>query len=474
MKLIPQTMFDLYALSLPWGLSFVDHVPYTGWRTDDGRSWGVLTYDEAVNTFGCLAMRQRVDLVWVLVLDEAGLGTFDEAKDRIAARLLEGAPREPMPPNTARRPNIFDNGNQPTCTLFQHLSRKSRHKAAWMIGHLYYSMPRPDDNWVRDFQTENLHTRLWELHLLACFREQGRFVSQQYRSPDFCISRRNGECAWIEAVTTNPPERYDHATTLAEPPPADLMERVIGQAAVRFASTIRNKLQRQPRYDQMSHVSGQPFALAIADFHAQGSMTWSRQALIAYLYGEYATTQEIDGRKQAVGVQVEHLLGVQKIPAGLFRLAENAGLSAVIFSNGCSLAKFGRVLVSMTQQDDLTNTRFGEIFDRTPGALEGFPFCLDVVSAEYRDLWPQGYEPWSAELEVFHNPLARNPLDRDMLPEATHWFVRGQETICEAFYETQILHSRTFVQPKTQAAFTLDDLLGKTGETSGGEFVDDL
>ena len=472
MELIPQAMFDLYALSLPWGLSFVDHMPYRAWRTADGRAWGVLTRDVAANTYGCMAMRQRVDLVWALVLDEAGFDSYDEAESRIAAHLQEGAPRESMPRNTARRPNIFDSAGLPTCTLFQHLSRKSRHKAAWMIGHLYYSLPRPDANWVRDFQTENLHTRLWELHLLACFREQGRFVSQQHRSPDFRISRRNGECAWIEAVTTNPAERYDHATTWAEPPPSDLMDRVLGQAAVRFANTIRSKLQR--RYDQLAHVAGQPFALAIADFHAQGSMTWSRQALIAYLYGEYASTEVIDGKKQAVGVKIEHLLGEQKIPAGLFRFPENAGLSAIIFSNGCSLAKFGRVLVSMTQHDEFTNTRFGEIFDRTPGALKGIPFCLDVTSPEYRDLWPQGYEPWSAELEVFHNPLAKHPLSREVLPEATHWFRQDQDTVCEAFYETQILHSRTFVQPKTQLPFTLESFLKSGTETSNSELADEL
>ncbi|WP_286800105.1 hypothetical protein [Pseudomonas sp. UBA4034] len=446
MKLMPQSVFDLYALSLPWGLSFVNQMPHTGWITDDGRSWGVLTLDEDANVFGCIAMRQRVDLVWTLVLEEVGFSSFNEAERRIAVHLQEGAPRESMPPNTARRPNIFDSGGLPTCTLFQHLFRKSRHKAAWMIGHLYYSLPRPDDNWVRDFQTENMHTRLWELHLLACFREQGCFVSQPYRSPDFLISRRNGERAWVEAVTTNSPERYDHATTWSEQPPPDLTERVIGQAALRYANTIRSKLQKQ--YNQLNHVKGHPFALAIADFHAQGSMTWSRQALIAYLYGEYATTQVIDGVKQLVRVNVENLLGSKKTPAGLFRFPENAVLSAIIFSNGCSLAKFGRVLVSITQNDEFTNTRFGKIFNRTPGALEGLPFCLDVTSPEYRALWPQGYEPWSAELEIFHNPLAEHPLSREILPEATHWFVRDQETICEAFYETQILHSLTLVQPK--------------------------
>jgi hypothetical protein len=39
-------MFELLALALPWGLSFVDHYPYEGcaeeegWISDDGATWG--------------------------------------------------------------------------------------------------------------------------------------------------------------------------------------------------------------------------------------------------------------------------------------------------------------------------------------------------------------------------------------------------------------------------------------------------
>jgi hypothetical protein len=64
--------------------------------------------------------------------------------------------------------------------------------------------------------------------------------------------------------------------------------------------------------------------------------------------------------------------------------------------------------------------RIGQFFDRDPGALEGIPFCLDVTSDEYRALWPQGYEPWSAELEVFHNPYARYPVPFELVPEGKH------------------------------------------------------
>lgn len=470
---IPQNMFDVYGLSLPWGLGFVGAVPTSGWRTEDGESWGVVTFDEINGVFGCLVMRRRVDCVWVLTLDVSNLQDPEHAQKLVFEQLVEGAPREPLPSGTVRRPSIFRSGNKRTCALFQQLASDQRRMAAWMIAHLYYSLPKPDINWVRDFQTENLHTRLWELHLLACFREQGRFVTQDHPSPDFCLSNRSGESAWIEAVTTNPDVRYDHATTVAEPPPSLLEEKVIGPAAVRYAGTISNKLKA--RYQDLPHVVGKPFAIAIADFHAQGSMTWSRPALIAYLYGQYARTHEIDGQQEAMKIDVDHLLGEQLIAAGLFRQPEHSDLSAVIFSNGCSVSKFGRVLMSMTGDGNgFRATRVGDIFDRTPGALKGFEFCLDVTSQEYRDLWPQGYEPWSAELEVFHNPLASQPFSKELLPEATHWIDHGDEIRCEAYYETQILSSLTIIQRTSEPAVTLqalDEL--PTRGSLGGYIVDD-
>jgi hypothetical protein len=97
--------------------------------------------------------------------------------------------------------------------------------------------------------------------------------------------------------------------------------------------------------------------------------------------------------------------------------------SAVIFTNACSIAELNRVAVSgRGAPEGLRYSRIGNFFDRTPGALKDIPFCLDVTSDEYRGLWPQKYEPWSAELEVFHNPFGRHPVLFALLPEATHWF----------------------------------------------------
>jgi hypothetical protein len=89
--------------------------------------------------------------------------------------------------------------------------------------------------------------------------------------------------------------------------------------------------------------------------------------------------------------------------------------------------------------------RIVTFFDRSPGALKGIPFCLDVTSDECRGLWPQRYERWSAELEVFHNPFARHPVPFAPLPGATHWFDLEGERVCRSVYATSILWSPTLI-----------------------------
>jgi|GEM_PF-3893518 len=49
-----------------------------------------------------------------------------------------------------------------------------------------------------------------------------------------------------------------------------LFSTSLTRPAERFAKTLRGKLQRN--YHELDHVKGQPFALALADFHVSGSM----------------------------------------------------------------------------------------------------------------------------------------------------------------------------------------------------------
>jgi hypothetical protein len=109
----------------------------------------------------------------------------------------------------------------------------------------------------------------------------------------------------------------------------------------------------------------------------------------------------------------------------------------------------------------------GEFFDRTPGALKSIPFSLDIRSDEYRKLWPPySYEPWSAELEVYHNPFAKHPIPNALFPESTHWRMIDGEVLCSAFYEKSILRSWTLVLPESAPVPSIDKILtaGESGE----------
>jgi hypothetical protein len=458
MRELPQWEFDIYALSLPRGHGFGHRPPVGAWRSDDGMACGIVTKDVNDGSFGSLVMRRRVDLVWATTTKEYGFASKAEACARIAPLLKEGEPLEPLPPGTALRPALHDlNGRTPS-DVFMVLARSSHVPAAWVLNQLYLALPTPDRNWVSDCQTANFHARLWEAQLLASFREQGLLVTQPHESPDFRIENTLGGEAWVEAVTANPPVAYNHVNAPHSVAPSSREELFFGPAALRFAKTLGNKLGRH--YDRLPHVTGKPFMIGIADFQAPASMMWSREGLIGYLYGQGAEVAEVNGRQQAMPMPASQLLGPSAFPAGLFADDRHAELSAVIFSNACSIAKLNRVAVSgRGAPKGLRFTRIGNFFDRTPGALKGVPFCLDVTSDEYRSLWPQGYEPWSAELEVFHNPYARNPVPLELLPEATHWFEHDGERVCRSIYATSILWSQTLIQDEGQPAPRLEDFL---------------
>jgi len=74
--------------------------------------------------------------------------------------------------------------------------------------------------------------------------EQGVSVSQEHDSPDFFIERAGLLCS-VEAVTANLKEKRAQGLTTPTFAPKSRQERMIGSPAVRFAKTLRSKLQRQ-------------------------------------------------------------------------------------------------------------------------------------------------------------------------------------------------------------------------------------
>lgn len=248
MKEIAAPMFDLIALSLPRGLGFGDSPPVGAWLSEDGLSCAALTRNIQSGSLGVVTLRRRVDSVWVLLSHGECTARESEARASISHFLNTQAHPLPLPSGERRRAPLSRMGKRTPSVVFKSLFDPSRRIGAWALNQLYLALPSPDRNWVPDCQTENFHTRLWEAHLLAIFREQGLLVTQPKESPDFHIENRLGGEAWVEAVTANPEERYEHFGASPVLPPADRHERFFGAAAERFARTIQNKLDNSSAY----------------------------------------------------------------------------------------------------------------------------------------------------------------------------------------------------------------------------------
>jgi len=440
---VSEREFDLYALSLSRGPNFDPFVLHSRWKSRDGGSVGAVLFDPDKGDFGVLTLRRQVDHRFVITRQHHGLRTQDDALADLMTAMRPGEEAEPLPPGEKKRQPLLQPGSKGIADKFKLITSTVTHIPALMaIGETYLAMPRPDDNFVSDFQTINFDSRLWELYLLAAFREQGISVTQGEPSPDFFIERAGHRCS-VEAVTANPNEPRIQGFPSPAFAPQDRSERLLGSPAVRFAKTLRSKLQRG--YDKLPHVRGKPFALAIADFHAPSSMVWSREALPSYLYGMHAQVADGPEGPRAFTTPVGVLRGEAQIPAGLFRDPSMSHLSAVIFSNAATLGKFNRMgYLAGWRPPGVKIIRQGLLFDRAPGALEPISFKLDILSDEYAAMWPGG-EAWCQELEVFHNPLAAHPIDFDLLPGATHWFeVEGEgEVRCSSVWEHFVLSSIT-------------------------------
>lgn len=443
-KPINPRQFELYTLSLDRGPNFGHEELFRTYQVGHGEASGCILFDPVQRTFSVLARRRRVDHCWATVEVAGSWATPEAALQRLSLAMRGDDPPEPLPPGARRRSLLLDVGSRVISSEFELLASRLDHLPAVMaVGECYLALPNPDPNFVSDFQTRNFSSRLFELYLLACFREQGLIVQQQHVSPDFWVER-NGASCWVEAVTANPETPRPDGIGPRVFAPQDRIERLTGGPAERFAKTLRSKLQRN--YQGMSHVKGQPLALAIADFHAPGSMVWSREALPSYLYGLRADIVQDDAGRRAVGTPIANLTGKHGIPAGLFRDRAFADLSAILFTNAATLEKFNRMgFLAGWRPPGLTMTRRGILFDRTPGALEPIDFELRVDSAEYQALWPWG-EAWCQELEVFHNPQAAHPIPFDLFPGATHWFEKDGDIECRTMWANSVLSSTTALE----------------------------
>jgi hypothetical protein len=281
-----------------------------------------------------------------------------------------------------------------------------------------------DGNFVEQFQTTGFDARMWELYLFATLAEAGLQVEHPRPAPDILAKGIHGEFT-IEATTINP------TTGSSDTPPiptnaADMAAYIRHYLPIRYAGPLTTKLAK--KYWTRDAARGKPLVLAIQDFHAPLSMTYSYPALPMYLYGVTHTPHRDSARRLIIEATpiANHRWGTKDVPSGFFSLPDAENVSAVVFNNSGTLNKFNRMGVGAGfGAANITLIRRGTLWDPNPDSSTPTPF-EEVIGEGNPETWVEG-------MDVFHNPNALYPFDTEHLAGAAHHRIRPDlqiETFC--------------------------------------------
>lgn len=311
------------------------------------------------------------------------------------------------------------------------LERPGREPARAVVREIGPWLAPSDPHFVEEFQLRQFDQRLWELYLWAAFRELG-FDVIQMEAPDFRC-RAPGIEFTVEATTVGPSQT---GVLAAHPNPrtAEEMKRFLEDyMPMKFGSSLMSKINKRDaqgkHYWEREDTAGKPFVIAVADFHKRaeqdqlGSMTFTHSALWPYLYGQRVEWEMVDGQLIVRSFKnPSHSFGEKSVPSGFFDQPGAENVSAVIFSNAGTIAKFDRMgVVAGFAAADHTYLRIGYRYNPDPNATQGIPFSENVADPSY-------VEGWSDELQIFHNPNARVPLSHAWLTGlAQFYFSEGKQ-----------------------------------------------
>lgn len=433
---IDRRRFNLYAIGTR--MSLMGHIAQeiSWWATADESLLGVVILDRIDNDYGWLILARDAIGRFRCISVDASLDSQFRAEEALRLEIARMVRAEDIAA-------LGDQGDTPNAPIdllrvppgtapeklhpyFRELlERPSRSPGRAVIREIGPWLTPKDPHLVEEFQCQAFDQRLWELYLWAAFREFGLDV-EQLEAPDFRCTAPGIDFT-VEATTAAPSTMGPLASHPDPKTAAEIEEFLRGYMPIKYGSALHSKLMKTNaqglHYWEREESKGKPFLLAIADFHKPAtegepaSLTFTQSALWQYLYGHRVRSEMRDGALVIIPEPVaEHGFGEKRIPSGFFDqpLAEN--VSAVIFSNAGTIAKFDRMgVVAGFAEPGVRYVRFGLRYNSDPNAAMGTPFFDDVQSPDYEE-W------WTDEVQVFHNPRAVHPLEFMALPGATHHY----------------------------------------------------
>ncbi|MFB6674436.1 hypothetical protein ACFCWG_18915 [Streptomyces sp. NPDC056390] len=308
-----------------------------------------------------------------------------------------------------------------------------------------------DRSFIREFQTGGFSPRVLELALFAALHEQGHTLEHTGGAPDFLLGGDNPVA--IEATTSNPAQGASPAADLEQLPqgkhpliPADL-DDAEAEFVLQSAKALRRKLEKRSAqghaYWEAPHVQSRPFVIALESFHHLSALFHTVGPLSNYLYGRRDVAARDDQGALILTSEkiTEHRRGDTSIPSGLFAQPEAAHLSAVIFSNSATVAKFHRIGTELGYgPEDVAMLRCGGLPDPDPDA--GRPIEHAYVVGDYG---PEERETFSEGFHILHNPRASIPIADGTFPGFTEHRLRDDGLVLTTSAQPDYFTSHTLV-----------------------------
>jgi hypothetical protein len=413
------------------------------YATDDERVIGIVTHDLRDDDFGWVALGRDESLRYRCLAANASVTSFNAARGSLLRRIdeLSKLPDQEFHQGDEPGPPVdFFSAVAPLDRrhrIFKLLTQSRRYSCAReIIAAMMRYHTDIDGHFVREFQSDGFDARLWELYLYATFSELRYAADSEESVPDFVWTSPHGRFG-VEATTINAPP----GKVMQLPGEADELVRYFeNYVPIKFARTMRKKLQRVPPYWNLPHMAGFPFTLAVQDFHAPYSMTHVAFVLTEYLFG---VRHRVENGKRIIERIKEHRYGSAVEPSGFFFLPGAENVSAVIANAQGTISKFNRMgFIAGFGDQSLRMIRAGlRRSELDPQATSPIPFQHEVHDPKYSEQWVEGMVVW-------HNPIARVPLDPALIPGAAHEFLQEDGRIMSVLPPFHPLFSRTrIVEP---------------------------
>jgi len=287
-----------------------------------------------------------------------------------------------------------------------------------LLQEVFNSYNDKDGNFLEQLQTSGFDARIFELYLYAYFSEEGyKIINTSSPFPDFCIEQ-NEVRVGIEAVTANPAMFSIQNIKNTQKNTDDYFHE---EAIIKFAEVLTKKFHK--KYWENSDCKNLPFVIAIEDFHKNDSLIYSFNALFTYLYGidSKLNIPEKNEWTYRINNIDEHIFENKKISLNFFRYPDAENISAVMFTNAGTYAKFNRMAYQAGYgKNALKMERSGLCYSLDPDSLKPDIFSYNVGN-------PSWIEPWGQGLIILHNPTAKFPLPIGYFKDACEYYFENAE-----------------------------------------------